>query len=157
MRKLTLRTQIALMVILLQLYFLSLGLAYWVQSNAQLRLKQTFDDNVAVIVKLPQLRGDLVYLHILTRRYLLTGSKSWLDKRLSTLGHIRKLQNEMSSFKFEPAEQDIVRKMSRQFESYLTQENSWIKLKQQGKLSLQEATKIASRDSPIENLIETTS
>jgi signal transduction histidine kinase len=156
MKTLTLRTQILLLLGVLQLYFLSLGLVYWVQSNTQLSLKQSFDEDLTIVVKLPHLRADLIDLHMLTNRYLLTGNKSWLIRRNRTLKQIWEIQQELSMVRLDPEERDKIQEMYKQLQGYLADQDHWIDLKRRMQLSLQQATQIITKDSPLEHIIETT-
>lgn len=155
MRKLTLGTQFLLVLVLLQLYFLGLGSVYWVYSNAQFRLNKATDEDLAIAVQLPRLHGDLLNLHMRTARYLLTGNTSWLQKREQTLDRIRGIQRELSVFHLNSKEQGPINDLYHGLSSYLIEQDHWINLKKQQKLSLEQATRIIGKDSPLEALIET--
>lgn len=151
-RGLRLKTQLLLIVAFVELYTIGMGLAYWVQAQAQERLEHSFRQDLVTLTKLPQLRDTLRSLDDMTDRYLLEGGSLWLERRQAGLADVRATVGELSAILKERGEERPLLDLEQRIASYVAEQEHWISLKQSRRLSPADASRLARLDTPFREI-----
>lgn len=152
MKGLKLRTQLLLIVAFIELYTIGVGLSYWVQANAQERLEYSFRQDLAVLTKLPRLRDTLRELDDSTGRYLLVGRRENLERRSAALARLRAQVDELTPLMESPQAAKRLLELESGLASYVAEQEQWISLRQNRRLSRADAERLATLNSPFEDL-----
>ena len=126
---LKLRTQLLLVVAFVQLYAIGVGLAYWIQTRAQERLEYAFEQDLAVLTKLPRLRDRLRELDGAPGRYLLVGGPERLKRRQSALTDMRFELAALEPLMEAPQASARFARLDREMSSYVAQQEQWVSLR----------------------------
>jgi signal transduction histidine kinase len=141
MRTPNLRSQLVVVAGLFLLYSAGVGAASWIESRAHARLEAQFHESLTVLSSLPNLRDGLHRVDQTTGQYLLTGQRSWLDRRDESLGKVREIERELSGVLTEPGERVGIDEMDRRLTSYLAESGQWVARRRAGRLSPEDAAR----------------
>lgn len=139
-----LRTQLVLVLVLLQLYAALAASAYWLLSRAHRRLEASFHSDLAVLASLPQLRQALAGLERSTDRYLLTGAPAALSERGRRAAEAASLLSDLKALLPEGEEQRLLASAERRLARYRAEREYWVARKRSGGLSSGEALRLAA-------------
>ena len=81
LRHLRLRSQLTIVLLCLAAYTVVVALSYRAVERAQSDLEAAFENDLAVLSRLPRLGDQLRHVELLTGQYLLTGNPSWAKER----------------------------------------------------------------------------
>jgi signal transduction histidine kinase len=153
-RRLRLRSQLAVVAAFLALYALAIAASFRFEERAQDELEHSFQIDLAALTRLPRL-GDLLREEaLLSQQYLLTGRPEWTGERQRALIEIRRLEREIEPLLADPREHELWRRLLAQTEDYLREQDQWIERKRQGRLSPGSTVEVLSRSDAIEGLVE---
>jgi signal transduction histidine kinase len=136
-----LRSQLAVVAGLFLLYSAGVGASFWLESRGHARLEAQFHESLTVLSSLPNLRDALHRVDQTTDQYLLTGQRSWLDRRDESLDKIRAIELELSAVLSEPGERVGVDEMDRRLTAYLAESGQWVARRRAGRLTPAEAAR----------------
>lgn len=153
MKALPLRRQLAAVVVFLQLCSLGVGLAYWHQTRAHVRLEQSFQHDLAVLSRLPRLRDDLRRLDLWTDRFLVSGEEQALEKRGAALQEVRKVDRELAALPSEGRERETLTALDAVLASYVAEQDQWISRKRAGRLPSAQAARLVERRNAFEGVL----
>lgn len=153
MRKLGmgLKTQLLLVIAFVELYTIGVGLAYWVQAQAQERLERAFREDLATLTKLPALRDSLRVLDEATDRYLLDGNPAALERRHAALLEVRESVSELAGI-LKAKDSGRPGKLEEAIARYVAEQEQWIALRQSRRLSPADAARLAAPKAPFEEI-----
>lgn len=154
MRPPNLRSQLAVVAGLFFLYAAGVGASFFLESRAHARLEAQFHESLAVLSSLPRLRDRLRRVDQATGQYLLTGQRSWLDRRDESLDMVRAVERELSAVMTEPAEQELLDAMDRRLTDYLAKSSPWVSRRRAGRLPPSEAARAARLGRGLETAAE---
>ncbi|HXT01100.1 MAG TPA: ATP-binding protein [Elusimicrobiota bacterium] len=141
MRAPNLRSQLVVVAGLFLVYSAGVGVSSWIESRAHARLEAQFHESLTVLSSLPNLRDGLHRVDQNTDQYLLTGQRSWLDRRDEALDQVRAIERELTAVLTEPGERVGVDEMDRRLTSYLAESGQWIARRRAGRLTPAEAAR----------------
>lgn len=154
MKNLSLRTQQAILIGLVGLTCLGVGAAYWTQSNVHTNLELAFQRHLALLAVVPDLQDRLRRIDQTTDEFLLSGSRPWLEQRLSNLRELRALLADLDALFQGESEKQAMEAMGRKLEASLAEQERWIARKQAGAAPPADHAKIAARRRIFEELLE---
>ncbi|MFI5347663.1 MAG: ATP-binding protein [Elusimicrobiota bacterium] len=137
--KLNLRSQLVVVAGLFLLYASGVGASFYLESRSHARLEAQFHESLTVLSALPRLRDRLRRVDQATGQYLLTGQKSWLDRRDESLGDVRDVERMLSEVMSEPKELALLDAMDGRLTAYLAESNQWVSRRRAGRLTPAEA------------------
>ena len=152
MRRLKLRTQLMIVAIFLGVYSAAIGVSFRVQGKAQGDLERSFREDLATLTKLPRLGDLLRHQALLTQQFLLTGQRQWIDGRRHALDASRRLNKDLLPLLSRERERDISDRLDAELASHLSEQESWIDRRRQGRLSLGGSPQVVSRQTLVESL-----
>jgi signal transduction histidine kinase len=136
-----LRSQLVVVAGLFLLYAAGVGASFWLESRAHARLEAQFHESLTVLSSLPNLRDGIHRVGQATDQYLLTGQRSWLDRRDESLGKVRAIESDLSAVLAEPDEHGGVDEMDRRLTSYLAESSQWVARRRAGRLTPADAAR----------------
>lgn len=136
-----LRSQLVVVAGLFLVYSAGVGVSSWIESRAHARLEAQFHESLTVLLSLPNLRDALHRVDQNTDQYLLTGQKSWLDRRDEALDQVRAIERDLSLVLTEPGERVGVDEMDRRLTSYLAESGQWVARRRAGRLAPADAAR----------------
>ena len=136
-----LRSQLVVVAGLFLLYSAGVGASSWIESRAHARLEAQFHESLTVLSSLPNLRDGLHRVDQTTDQYLLTGQRSWLDRRDESLDKVREIERELSAVLTDPEERVGIDEMDRRLTSYLAESSQWVARRRAGRLTPAEAAR----------------
>ncbi len=142
MRRLRLRTQLSLVVVFLTIYSLAVLISYRIQARAQSDLETAFQNDLAVLTRLPRLDDELRHLELLTDQYLLTGNPAWLHERRRVAADISRLEGDLTRLLAGHREYPLWLSMDGDLSRYLAQQELWIGRKSSGRLTVANAVHV---------------
>ncbi len=140
MKSLDLRSQLIAVAGLVVLYSIGVGTAFRVEARAHARLDRQMRESLTVLSSLPRLRDRLRRVDQATVRYLLTGQRSWLDRREDALGEVRSIERDLA----EVAGGDgasLIAQTDRRLTAYLAESGQWVARRRFGRLSPADAAR----------------
>jgi signal transduction histidine kinase len=143
MRAPGLRSQLIVVSGLFLVYAAGVGSSFWLESRAHARLETQFHESLTVLSTLPNLRDRLRRVDQTTGQYLLTGQRSWLDRRDESLDEIRSIERGMSEVLSAPGERESLDEMDRRLTAYRAESNQWVSRRRAGRLTPAEAARAA--------------
>jgi signal transduction histidine kinase len=152
-RRLRLRTQLAIAALFLGAYTSAIGLTYVVERRAQDRLDRAFEQDLAALARLPRLSDLLRHEALLSQQYLLTGRAEWLVERSRALVEIRRIQVELEPLVPDPRERELWGTLNVQLGSYIAEQEQWIERRRSGRLGAGAAMEVLSRRDAIDALL----
>ncbi len=144
LRHLRLRSQLTIVLLCLAAYTVVVALSYRAVERAQSDLEAAFENDLAVLSRLPRLGDQLRHVELLTGQYLLTGNPSWAKERRRVIHEVSIDQEELTHHMSGAREESIWRELDGQIADYLAQEERWISRKDQGRLSLANAVRVGA-------------
>ncbi len=137
------RSQLAAVAGLFLLYGGGSGAAFLLQNRGHARLEAQFHESLAVLSTLPRLRDRLQRVDQATGRYLLTGQRSWIDRRDEALEEARAYQRELSDALDGAEERAWLDAMDKSLTGYLAESSQWMSRRRAGRLSPADAARAA--------------
>ena len=138
-----LRSQLVVVAGLFLLYSAGVGASFWLESLSHARLEAQFHESLTVLSSLPNLRDHLRRVDQTTGQYLLTGQRTWLDRRDESLEQIRAIELGLSAVLSAPGERAGIDEMDRRLTSYRAESNQWVSRRRAGRLTPAEAARAA--------------
>lgn len=153
MKSAGLRSQLIAVVGLIVLYALGVGTSFWLQAREHARLDAQLRESLAVLSSLPNLRDRLRSIDQTTGQYLLSGQRSWLDKREESLNAVRAIERELGAV---TSDEDgrTLDELDRRLTAYLAESSQWIARRKLGRLSSAEAARAARLGRSLESAAE---
>ncbi len=135
-----LRSQLIAVAGLILLYALGVGTAFQLQARAHARLDSQLHESLAVLSSLPRLRDRLRRVDQTTVRFLLTGQRSWLERRDESLADARAVERSLTDV-VGPEGGALLDEMDRALTAYLAESSQWVARRKFGRLSSAEAAR----------------
>lgn len=153
MRPLRLRAQLVVVAGLFLVYTAGVGMASWLQVRAHARLEARFHESLTVLANLPRLRDRLRRVDQATAQYLMTGQRSWLDRREESLEDVRALTGGIGAGVGEQG-RALLDEMDRELTAYLAETSQYIAQRRAGGMTPAEAARVARSGWSLESTVE---
>jgi signal transduction histidine kinase len=136
------RTQLIAVAGLIFLYAVGVGASFRLQAREHARLDAQLRESLAVLSSLPNLRDRLRRIDEETSQFLLTGQRSWLDKREQSLDDVRAIERELQDVAGEDGRRAIA-EFDRLLTAYFAESGEWVARRRLGRLTPAEAARAA--------------
>lgn len=154
MGSMTLRTRLTLLLATtIGVATLLSAIAYLTNSGADNRLETAFVEELAVMSELPEHRGRLREVDLMTDNYLLTHDARWLARRRAAIAVFTESHIRLGRLIHEPKEALAWKEILPAFRRYISHQDGIVAQERAGGLSTREATSAAMANDEVNGLI----
>ncbi|MBI3550067.1 MAG: HAMP domain-containing histidine kinase [Elusimicrobia bacterium] len=89
LRGIAVRSHLLILGVLLGIFTLVSAASFWYREQSENELESSLQQNLWLLTKLPELRGGIRQIDLLTVLYLKTDESHWLDKRAEAVAQVR--------------------------------------------------------------------
>jgi signal transduction histidine kinase len=128
--------------------------AYLSHSRAEDRIEASFMREMSVVLELPEHRGRLRRIDVMTDDFLLTGDPAWLPKIDAAIGEFRASHRRIAEAIVEPAEREEWARIGAEFERYATDRKTEVGRYLRGQAIGRLAIRLALDNERLDSLLE---
>lgn len=155
MRNWSLRSRLTLLLSLVLLVFVLLsGAAYWAGSREENRLEETFREEHQLALAMPAQRTLIRQIDIYAGDFLLTLKQDWLKRRRNAIAEFKTEHAKFSASLSDPTEIEGWRQVGEAFDRYIAVQENALRRARSGTMTRAETVELALAKDEVDSLME---